>query len=747
MRRAHLRALAWFLLLVAIYYWKFLFTRQFSLLAGFENANQAFSWYTFIARSLKEGNWPIWDPYTFSGHSFVGEMQTAAFFPLNLILAAVPFNRNGVLSPALYHYLYAVAHVLGAYFMFCLVRTFGLSFPACVLSGICFSLGGFVGRLGGWPHLYWSAIWLPLIILLLIKAIGAEYPRSVIYAALSGLVLGLVTLAGGLHVVIMDVIVMITVAATCVAFANEEVKIRPWKRGCLVLGIALVVAAGSSAIQWLPSMEYSSLALRYVGDGALLASEKIPYHRLSGSLYPIAITALLFPFNPGIFSGESNNLYIGVFPVLLAAIGIRKKWHVLWVRYLTGLWVAAFAYSLASFSLLHGLLYAIVPKLWLVREAGRFAYMAGFALAILAGYGWTSLVEDPGTGGWGPLQKILRWTTIFAVLALTIAALYGKPDPGAWNALSLLLIISACSLTLFIMSGHRARSVVFLAFALILFDLHAFDWSAVETAPLAAHGDDELQRLLSFANAAKFLKSQPGLFRVQLDVKPTMNVGDLYGIPATFGGGATIAVAYDRTKGISDLFNVRYVVKPASATEPGPVYQDRRWKIFVRPTGFPRAWLVHDVAIEPSADAAVGRLKSPGFDAKAIALVSKPLDTTLEAVPEGSDESVAVTRNEPHRIELLARTEGRGLVVMSENFYPGWRAEVNGAPAEVRQVDVALRGVVVPRGESRIVCHYAPASVRAGSILSAASFCIVFAGIWWYRRELFGVERAPDQRT
>lgn len=72
---------------------------------------------------------------------------------------------------------------------------------------------------------------------------------------------------------------------------------------------------------------------------------------------------------------------------MLAAIGIWKGWRWPWVRYLTGLAGAAFVYALGSLSLFHGVLYALTPYLWVAREASRFMYLAGFALAILAAYG------------------------------------------------------------------------------------------------------------------------------------------------------------------------------------------------------------------------------------------------------------------------------------------------------------------------------------------------------------------------
>jgi hypothetical protein len=762
MPRVHLKAFALLALVVVVFYWKFLLTRQFSLLAGSEGANQAYAWYTFIAHSIKQGSWPLWDPYTFSGRSFAGEMQTAGFYPLNFILAAVPFNSRGVLSPALYHYLYACAHLACAYFMFCLGRRLGLSFSAAMLSGICFSLGGFVGRLPGWPHLLHSAIWLPLILLLLIRSMDAAHrAQALLYAALSGLALGMSILAGGLHLVVMHVAVMLT-AGAYILFQQEQANPGRWRQGGLIVFVALFIGATSGAIQLLPSIEYSDLAIRHIGTGAMRASEKIPYHLLKEELYPNSLLGLLFGMPATrVTAGEYINPYLGVLPLLLGCVGVWRRWQSAWVRYLFGLLLAAFVFSLGSVSLLHGLSYAIIPKLWVAREASRFIFLADFALAILAGFGLDALfAPDTSPRSWLPLNRLLRWVAGASLLALAVPGIYGRPEMSHWTQLSLVLIAGACGLVLFVAHGRRTVFTRVLVFLLVLFDLHAFDWSALKRAQVEERGGDQLERLLSFEQAAAFLRSRPGLFRVHLDVGRGLNAGDLFAIPTTWGSGTTVPENYDRIRQHLDLLNVRYVVRPASASETGAVYEDAFWKIYERQTAYPRAWLVHEVAVEPSAEKLLSNLNSAGFDPKGSALVREPLDVPLDTAqpdsgvagylseenrksPASTGEHVVVERYAANQIELRVQSAGRGLVVLSELFYPGWRATVNGEPAEIHAVHHALRGVVVPHGESRVALDYAPMSIRIGGVLTLLSFFAIIPALVAYRRK-FGNPSGPD---
>ena len=82
-------------------------------------------------------------------------------------------------------------------------------------------------------------------------------------------------------------------------------------------------------------------------------------------------------------------------------------------------------------------------------------------------------------------------------------------------------------------------------------------------------------------------------------------------------------------------------------------------------------------------------------------------------------------------------TAGTALLVVSEVFYPGWKATVNGQPAEIRKTDGALRGIVVPGGFSHVVMEYSPASFYTGiglSLLTTACVMIAWILLWRRRR-------------
>ena len=679
-----IRSLVWLLLAIVAFYWKIVFTSQFSMMTDSETVTQAYSWFHFWAESVRRGSLPLWDPYAFGGRSYIGEMQTAAFYPLHLVFALFPANRNGLLAPQLYHLYFVFAHVMAAYFMFALIREMGLDqFPA-LLGGLCYSLAGYVGVVP-WPHLLESTVWLPLQFLLLLLALkAADARRSWLYAALAGLTLGMSILAGGLHIVMMQVIVMVTAAAYYTMRDRTG-----WRRPTVVVVIATVTGLAAGAVQLLPSVEFSAHANRFITGTFLPATQKIPIAYLTDSTRPRTLLSYLG-------TGEVLSPYFGLFPLLLAVIGLWKCGDRLWVRYSAGLAATAFLFSLGASSLLYGLLYALVPFLWMAREADRFLFLTHFGLVILAAHGAQALFYGSETTvSLRPLQRVLQWLAIAAAVALAIPAIFSLPEMKSWAQWSLLLMILTYPLFLYVAGGGKGAAARFLVAAFIVFDLHAFNVVSANKIQVARTGTDQLERLISMRGAAEYLKAQPGPFRVQVVADPPLNFGDSYGIETLNGGAVTLAANYmdlmSKGEPSIDLLNVRYFLKPASTADANPAYADANWKIYQNPGARPRAWI------------------------------------------DGG--SASVEEHSARHIAVKVQSADTGVLVLSELFYPGWEARVNGKPERIDEVDGGLRGIPVPAGENHITVDYAPQTVRLGGILSCLAFGLtLLASAVWLRR-------------
>jgi hypothetical protein len=733
MRQSRIRSAGLLLFITVLFHWRTLLTRQFSLLTDAESVNQGYAWLIFCINQLRRGALPIWDPYVHGGRSFVGEMQTSGFSPFNLLLALIPFDRHGLLWPQVYHAYVALLHFLGALFMYALARYLRLSRFASLIAAICFSLTGYVSRLP-WPDMIQSAILLPLVFLFLLRSLnelGIRPRRAVLNAAFSGLMIGLSVLGGRIHVVMMQGFVVVSAVAFHIWSHRDRTDRHRspefnWRGGLLITGVVIAFALGSGAIQLLPSMEYSPRVIRGLGAHSIAAESVIPYAYLSDHfLAPFGFVSLLIPFafNGNLGPGEHFVPYIGVFPLLLCVVGIWKGWQYCWTRYLFLLALLSLMYAMGPFSGLHGVLYALVPRLWEMREASRLLYLTGFGMALLAGIGADRLLDSAAQQDtWQPLRRVFTWVAIAASVFLGVPAIFNRPDLNYWIALSIVLILLSYGLFRYIIAGHRSSAIKLVVLALIIVDVTPFDWTARNTTELNETGGNYWRRLAGASDAVQFLRKQPGFFRVHIDGPEPPNIGDSYSVFTTGGAGITDVYNFGRIRRRLDLYRAEYIMKPAASADPEPVFSDANWKIFRNPNVYPYGWIVHRVDVEPSKEKAFQYVSDPKTDLHDHAVVSTPLQEKLDSAFTGEPEGVEIREYDSNRIRLSVIAHGRGLLVLSENFYPGWHARVNGQATQVHEVDGALRGVTVPGGKSEVELRYSPASLYVGVFLSVLSF-------------------------
>jgi uncharacterized membrane protein YfhO len=76
------------------------------------------------------------------------------------------------------------------------------------------------------------------------------------------------------------------------------------------------------------------------------------------------------------------------------------------------------------------------------------------------------------------------------------------------------------------------------------------------------------------------------------------------------------------------------------------------------------------------------------------------------------------------------------LLVLTDNWYPGWKATVDGKSAPVERVDYLIRGVRVPAGSHRVEFSFEPASWRLAWIVSLLGLLTILGAAWigWRRR-------------
>ncbi|HEX8457746.1 MAG TPA: YfhO family protein, partial [Pyrinomonadaceae bacterium] len=162
------------------------------------------------------------------------------------------------------------------------------------------------------------------------------------------------------------------------------------------------------------------------------------------------------------------------------------------------------------------------------------------------------------------------------------------------------------------------------------------------------------------------------------------------------------------------------------------VYQQDHALIMRNRRALPRAWLVGE-AEAVDGEEALRRIngESPTpFDPRRTALL-EVAPTELPALAGGelnADSTARVVKYEPNRLLIETEADRAALLVVSEMFYPGWEATVDGSEARIHLTNYLLRGVHVPAGKHRVEMRYTAPAARNGAVISActlAGLCLL----------------------
>ena len=125
-----------------------------------------------------------------------------------------------------------------------------------------------------------------------------------------------------------------------------------------------------------------------------------------------------------------------------------------------------------------------------------------------------------------------------------------------------------------------------------------------------------------------------------------------------------------------------------------------------------------------------------GFDATERAIVEAEPDEIPASLAPGpscasSDSEARITKYEADEVAIEVDAACAGLLVLSDTYFPGWQATVDGKAAKIHPTDLALRGVVVGPGRSEVVFRYRPSSFRAGVVVAVVGIlAMAGAGAW-----------------
>lgn len=645
----------------------------------------------------------LWNPYQSCGQPFLANTEVGLFYPPHLVFLL--FDANTAV-----HVVLIFNMVAGATGMYLLARELGLSVVAAVGGALVYELGDPMGQLISWSPMHsgpWT--WVPWALLFCERLLRRANGRDVVGLAIA---LGLQLVAG---FVLVAVLTYQLIGLRVVWELVTRWRARPIS-GALAVLAGLACGAFLVAIQLLPAAEL-------VGQSS----------RITGSVWmkPMDLAAIAartarrgppFPFMAA--------------PLLLAGLALATPM----LRRVTAFYVVVgLLFALLALGAETPLfaLYTQLPFLGAtVRNHVRLFWITGFCMAMLTALSLEGLHRGRENGhGLAPLLTVLiaallfvlapgglRWTETLAVVGIVtvvLAATIGLVPrrPAVW--------VVVC-LVAFNLAAVPLRWPGALLFSIPLLD---FTETVAEIHPSISAADRVLlEPSVGQVLQARFVQKTSTMLRVPgfHDYEPllTQRFEKYWAQLITTSGPSQRPLVNLASLRILIASPGTRLVKSFGLPQIG--ITNPQLEVSINSHAFPRARYVPRVEIIPDPNALLERMGANRDDFATVAFVEQPPSSGFTGEPGAAHQGAAnFALNDPEHVVIDVDAPQRGFLVLADQYFPGWRARVNGADVPVLRANYLFRLVEVPAGKSRVEFSYLPTSVVLGAVLSALTVAVL----------------------
>lgn len=210
---------------------------------------------------------------------------------------------------------------------------------------------------------------------------------------------------------------------------------------------------------------------------------------------------------------------------------------------------------------------------------------------------------------------------------------------------------------------------------------------------------------------------------------------------STFGatvaqcGGRLDSINGDSLFPVLNMLNVKYAILPLQDGKTAPV---------LNPHANGNGWFVCNVKYVNNADEEIMALHNTPL--KKVAVVDKKFQDILgseTSVAETAAGVVQITQYDANKLTYEVNSPKGGVVVFSENYYPGWTATIDGNPVEIARANYILRAIKVPAGKHTVVFSFDPVSVHVTEGIAYGALILLLLGVlflvWKDRKAIFNL--------
>lgn len=722
--------------------------------------SQFFLWKYLAIDSIKNLEWPLWNPYSFMGNPLLATYHSAALYPLNILLLLPKYFGWGV---------FIYSQTLIAALTFYLFISLHIKSNIAKLSGaIIFSLSGLMTTWLEFGTAVHGMAWLPLTLYALHKCVNDLKFRFILLLIIS---LALIVLSGNAQVTTYSYIIV------CFYFLLVSQKDKLFIKKAFVILVAILLSVLLVALQVLPSYELVQKSIRQTENYAA----ELNYGLLGvKDFFKFFITDYFG--NPvtrnywGNLNYSETSAYLGAMtlPLLIYSIfKIRGKYS----NFLWGL--ICISIILTFDNSISRLLYQTKIPLLTSSFASRMLFVITFCVSSLASLALNDIIVNKKFSYF--VKAILwSWAAVLGIILGTMLTKFFIWETIGWppsekylevylnsfdyslknfsiaikNSILPFTILSAFLFITFLTKKRQLLSVFVLLF--LFLDLGRYFLKFNPFVP------NEL--IFPKTAAIEFLQKQEGLFRIgreHAEILPP-NTWTAYNLQSYEGydpiylnqygkfihflnggdlrsGNSTryAEISSNYSSPFLDSSNVKFLMaifQDAYGRIPGNllhykvketgyklIFEDKSTAILENPNAKERAYFAKKIIYGSDQKIKDTIMTDKNFDPITSIALSKDLKIS-NITGEGK---AGIIHYSPNKVVINTETGSDEILVLADQYEEGWKATIDGKETEISPANLILRAIKVPGGSHKIVFSYLPNSFTVGLKISSITFLAI----------------------
>ncbi len=729
---------------------------------------ESFPWKSFVIDTLKKGQIPFWNPYNFSGNSLMANLQSAVFYPFNVIFFMFSF-------PIAWSIFIFIAPLLAAFFTYLFLRELRLSTPSSIFGGIVYAFSSYMVVWMEYGNITHTYLWLPLALLFTEKLTKRFTRRSFFLLILT---LFLAILAGyiqGFFYMALFVVLYFS------AKLWPERRVR--KKRFVLLFLALLFPVLLTLFQILSTARIFKYSTR--GNYTLSQIQQL----LNPWWYAITVVIPDFFGNPAArnhwFTGTyiERVSYIGLIPfifALSALFSFRKRKE---IAIFGIVFIGTFFLTLDLFVTKY--IFTIPIPTISTTVPTRILGLFQFCGSILAAFGLEVFLQKRNKK-----NIIIALVTVLSLIFVSWILIFSPPQffaDNKWTThrevtkrnLILPTGFTFIFLILFLLQFYEKKFftrgintirylAIFTLFLITILDLFYFFHKITPFSPK--------EFIYPKTDVVEYLKQHAGIYRFwgygaayitsnfqtydktfspegddPLHIKPYTELLETSGngkVPDVLSRpDANIAPGYGEKdldsnyyrQKVLNVVGVKYILnkdeslgkeyRPITSTFNDKKYkliwQKSPWQVYENLHVVPRAFLTNNYIVIEDKNKFFQKFFDKNFNESSTIILNE--DPKLDPTPLKTS-IVKFLDYQPNSVTLETNADSNALLFLSDNYYFSWRAFLDGNETKIYLADYTFRAVPVPKGKHTVRFYYNADFFKIGLILSI--FSAVILGIF-----------------